>query len=140
MVSCPVLYMCQILSFVVFLFVVCLSSLLFFVSFVRLVIVDHLFSSSFMDPLHNLLQLFVTGTHGIFSFFLRPLSVSFFLVFCFFYSLSSSWYTPQYDHCSEVDNDAYCACTHDFSLCTHVKFGPVCTMYAVKIGGTRTIF
>ena len=39
---------------------------------------------------------------------------------------------------SKIDNDAYCVCTHDFSLCTHRKFGPVRTMYAVKISGTQT--
>ena len=42
--------------------------------------------------------------------------------------------------CSEIDNDAYCVCTHDFSLCTHKKFRPVRTMYAVKISGTLTVF
>ena len=41
---------------------------------------------------------------------------------------------------SEIDNDAYCVCTHDFSLCTHKKFRPVRTMYAVKISGTLTVF
>ena len=41
---------------------------------------------------------------------------------------------------SEIDNDAYCVCTHDFPLCTHKKFGPVRTMYAVKISGTQTVF
>ena len=41
---------------------------------------------------------------------------------------------------SKIDNDAYCVCTHDFSLCTHRKFGPVRTMYAVKISGTQTFF
>ena len=41
---------------------------------------------------------------------------------------------------SDVDNDAYCLCTHNFLLCTHKKFRPVHTMYAVKIGGTQTFF
>ena len=41
---------------------------------------------------------------------------------------------------SEVDNDAYCVCTHDFLLCTHRKLRPVRTMYAVNISGTQTIF
>ena len=41
---------------------------------------------------------------------------------------------------SEIDNDAYCVCTHDFSLCTHKRFRPVRTMYAVKISGTLTVF
>ena len=41
---------------------------------------------------------------------------------------------------SKIDNNAYCVCTHDFSLCTHRKFGPVRTMYAVKISGTQTFF
>ena len=41
---------------------------------------------------------------------------------------------------SEIDNDAYCVCTRDFSLCTHRNFGPVHTMYAVKISGTQTVF
>ena len=41
---------------------------------------------------------------------------------------------------SDVDNDAYCVCTHDFSLCTHKKLRPVRTMYAVKISGTQTVF
>ena len=41
---------------------------------------------------------------------------------------------------SEIDNDAYCVCTYDFSLSTHKKFRPVGTMYAVKISGTLTVF
>ena len=41
---------------------------------------------------------------------------------------------------SEIDNDAYCVCTHDFLLCMHRKFGPVRTMYAVKSSGTQTVF
>ena len=41
---------------------------------------------------------------------------------------------------SEIDNAAYCVCTHDFLLCTHKKFRPVHTMYAVKISGTLTVF
>ena len=41
---------------------------------------------------------------------------------------------------SEIDNYAYCVCTHDFSLCTHKKFRPVHTMYAVKFSGTPTVF
>ena len=41
---------------------------------------------------------------------------------------------------SDVDNDAYYICTHDFSLCSHKKFRPVRTMYAVIISGTQTIF
>ena len=41
---------------------------------------------------------------------------------------------------SEIDNDAYCVCTHDFSLCTQRKFGTQRTMYAVKISGTQTVF
>ena len=41
---------------------------------------------------------------------------------------------------SEIDNDVYCVCTHDFLLCTHRKFGTVRTMYAVKISGTQTVF
>ena len=45
-----------------------------------------------------------------------------------------------YNIFSEIDNDAYCVCTHDFSLCTHRKFRPVRTMYAVKISGTQTVF
>ena len=42
--------------------------------------------------------------------------------------------------CSEIDNDAYCVCTHDFSPCTHRNIGPVRTMYAVKISGTQTVY
>ena len=34
---------------------------------------------------------------------------------------------------SEIDNDAYCVCTHDFSPCMHRNIRPVRTMYAVKI-------
>ena len=41
---------------------------------------------------------------------------------------------------SDVDNNAYCVCTHDFSLCTHKKLRPVRTMYGVKISGTQTGF
>ena len=46
---------------------------------------------------------------------------------------------------SEEDNDAYCVCTHDFSLCTHKNsdLRVPCTqytMYAVKISGRRTAF
>ena len=41
---------------------------------------------------------------------------------------------------SDVDNDAYCLCTHNFLLCTHKKFRPVRTWYAEKIGGTQTFF
>ena len=41
---------------------------------------------------------------------------------------------------SEIDNDAYCVCTHEFLLCTHKKFRPVRTMYAVKLSGTLTVF
>ena len=41
---------------------------------------------------------------------------------------------------SEVDNDAYYVCTHNFSLCTHKKFRPVRTMYTVKISSTQTVF
>ena len=51
--------------------------------------------------------------------------------------------TVEFTECpltSEIDNDAYCVCTHDFSLCTHKKFRPVRTMYAVKISGTLTVF
>ena len=40
---------------------------------------------------------------------------------------------------SEIDNDAYCVCTHDFSPCTHRNFRPVRTMYGVKISGTQTV-
>ena len=40
----------------------------------------------------------------------------------------------------EIDNDAYCVCTHEFSLCTHKKFRHVRTKYAVKISGTQTVF
>ena len=29
---------------------------------------------------------------------------------------------------------------HDFSLCTHKKFRPVHTLYAVKISSTQTVF
>ena len=42
--------------------------------------------------------------------------------------------------CSEIDNDAYCLCTHDFSPCTHRNIRPVHTMYAVKISGTQTVY
>ena len=41
---------------------------------------------------------------------------------------------------SEIDNDAYCVCTHDFSPCTHRNIRPVCTMYAVKISGRQTVY
>ena len=41
---------------------------------------------------------------------------------------------------SEIDNDAYCVCTHDFSPCTHRNIRPVRTMYAVKISGTQTVY
>ena len=41
---------------------------------------------------------------------------------------------------SEIDNDAYCVCTHDFSPCTHRNIRPVRTMYAVEISGTQTVF
>ena len=41
---------------------------------------------------------------------------------------------------SEIDNDAYCICMHDFLLCTHKKFRPMSTMYAVKISSTKTVF
>ena len=41
---------------------------------------------------------------------------------------------------SEVDNDEYCVCMHDFLLCTHKKLRPVHTMYTVKISGTQTVF
>ena len=41
---------------------------------------------------------------------------------------------------SEIDNDVYCVCTHDISLCTHTKFRHVRTMYAVKFSGTQTVF
>ena len=41
---------------------------------------------------------------------------------------------------SEIDNDAYCVCTHDFSPCTHRNISPVRTMYAVKISGTQTVY
>ena len=41
---------------------------------------------------------------------------------------------------SEIDNDVYCVCTHDISLCTHTKFRHVHTMYAVKFSGTQTVF
>ena len=34
---------------------------------------------------------------------------------------------------SEIDNDAYCVCTHDLSPCTHRNIRPVRTMYAVEI-------
>ena len=42
--------------------------------------------------------------------------------------------------CSEIDNDAYCVCTHDFSPCTHRNIRPVRTMYAVKISGMQTVY
>ena len=41
---------------------------------------------------------------------------------------------------SEIDNDAYCVCTHDFSPCTHRNIRPVRTMYAVKISGTQAVY
>ena len=41
---------------------------------------------------------------------------------------------------SEIDNDAHCVCTHDFSPCTHRNIRPVRTMYAVKISGTQTVY
>ena len=41
---------------------------------------------------------------------------------------------------SEIDNNAYCVCTHDFSPCTHRNIRPVRTMYAVKISGTQTVY
>ena len=41
---------------------------------------------------------------------------------------------------SEIDNDAYCVCTHDFSPCTHRNIRPVRTMYAVKISGSQTVY
>ena len=41
---------------------------------------------------------------------------------------------------SEIDNNVYCVCTHDISLCTHRKFTHVRTTYAVKISGTQTVF
>ena len=41
---------------------------------------------------------------------------------------------------SEIDNDAYCVCTHDFSPCTHRNIRPVRTMYAVKISGMQTVY
>ena len=40
---------------------------------------------------------------------------------------------------SEIDNDAYCVCTHDFSLCMHKNFRSLRTMFAVKISGTHTV-
>ena len=40
---------------------------------------------------------------------------------------------------SDVDNDAYCVCTHVFLLCTHKNFRPLRTMYAVKISGTQSV-
>ena len=53
----------------------------------------------------------------------------------------TSPFTPQPSEVnSEIDNNAYCVCTHDFSLFTHKKFRPVCTMYAVKISGKLTVF
>ena len=47
---------------------------------------------------------------------------------------------PQVSQISEIDNDAYCVCTHDFSPCTHRNIRPVRTMYAVKISGTQTVY
>ena len=41
---------------------------------------------------------------------------------------------------SEIDNDAYCVCTHDFSPSTHRNIRPVHTMYAVKISNTQTVY
>ena len=41
---------------------------------------------------------------------------------------------------SEIDNDAHCVYTHDFSPCTHRNIRPVRTMYAVKISGTQTVY
>ena len=41
---------------------------------------------------------------------------------------------------SEIDNDAYCVCTHNFSPCRHRNIRPVRTMYAVKISGTQTVY
>ena len=41
---------------------------------------------------------------------------------------------------SDKDNDAYCVCTHNFSLRTHKRFRLVRTMYAVRISGTQTVF
>ena len=46
------------------------------------------------------------------------------------------WYMQH----SEIDNDAYCVYTHDFSPCTHRNIRPVRTMYAVKISGTQTVY
>ena len=34
---------------------------------------------------------------------------------------------------SEIDNDAYCVCMHDFSPCTHRNIRPVRTMYEEKM-------
>ena len=41
---------------------------------------------------------------------------------------------------SNVDKDVYCICTHNVSPCTHTKFRPVFTMYALKIRGMQTVF
>ena len=41
---------------------------------------------------------------------------------------------------SEIDNDAYRVCTHNFSPCTHRNIRPVRTMYTVKISVTQTVY
>ena len=40
---------------------------------------------------------------------------------------------------SNLDNDVYCICTHDTSICTHKKFRPVRTMYNVAIYYVSTV-
>ena len=55
-------------------------------------------------------------------------------MFFFLVDLNNKWIN------SEIDNDAYCVCTHDFSTCTHRNIRPVRTMYAVKISGTQTVY
>ena len=58
---------------------------------------------------------------------------------CMFY-LNEQTICPILTGISEIDNDAYCVCTHDFSPCTHRNIRPVRTMYAVEISGTQTVF